>query len=95
MADRVLLDRAGVARKLGVTVEWLYRNLGPLTIDGFPRPAFGRMSGARWDSAAIDRWLDAKLPPTGGPAPSGAGAADAWADALDARAADLAAAIGS
>jgi len=63
MTDRTLLDRAGVARKLGMTVETLYRRLAELEADGFPKPVHGRMSGARWDPVAIDRWLDRKLPP--------------------------------
>lgn len=89
--DRTLLDRQAVARRLNISVEVLYRRVAQLYADGFPRPALGQMSGARWDPVAIDRWLDRKM------------AADGLADAgndndeearfaalLDARAAELA-----
>jgi len=90
MTDRVLLDRAGVARKLGISVERLYRHLRQLERDGFPAPVFGRMSGARWDSVAIDRWLDMKLPGS----PPAAGDHDDWAERLDGRVALVAAGLG-
>jgi len=87
MADRTLLDRAAVARRLGISVERLYRQRRALEADGFPAPAFGRMSGERWDPAAIDRWLDAKLPPakTAGFPNCDSGTEDDWADRLDGR----------
>lgn len=50
-----LLDRAGVARRLSVSMDWIYRNIDRL--DGFPPPVFGRGRGARWDPLAIDKWL--------------------------------------
>ena len=87
MADRTLLDRAGVARRLGISVESLYRKLPELYAQGFPKQALGRMSGARWDPAAIDRWLDAKI--TAGASSNNAKPnqteSDPWADRLDNR----------
>lgn len=61
MTDRTLLNRAQVARRLGLSIEQLYRNLKSLEADGFPKAALGTMSGARWDPAAIDTWLDRKI----------------------------------
>ena len=60
MAD--LIDRAAVARKLGMTVEKFYRRQTELManpINPFPGPVLGAMSGARWNPTAIDRWIDA------------------------------------
>lgn len=92
MADRTLLDRPAVARKLGISVERFYRNRRQLEADGFPRPAFGRMSGERWDPVAIDRWLDGKLPGGASAAiTSGQDDGDEWAIRLDRRAALVAA----
>lgn len=90
--DRTLLDRAGVARKLGITVEKFYRNRPELEADGFPRPVLGNMSGARWDPAAIDRWLDSKIA-QGAPAIAAGGTVDI-ADDLDRNAAAIGARFG-
>jgi len=90
MTDRTLLDRSAVARKLGITVEKFYRQRPDLEAEGFPAPAIGRMSGARWDPVAIDRWLDRKLS-TPAPAASGAGKVEDWGAELDRNAAALAA----
>lgn len=63
MTDRTLLDRAGLARRLNISVEKLYQKLPSLiATGGFPPPVWGNMRGARWDPVAIDLWLDAKLP---------------------------------
>lgn len=89
MADRTLLNRPAVARRLGISVERFYRNRRELEAAGFPKPAFGRMSGERWDPLAIDRWLDAKMrstsPAAPAPAKSGQDQDDEWAAKLDGR----------
>lgn len=95
MLDRILLDRAGVARKLGISVEQAYRHLpGMIAAQGFPRPVWGNARGARWDPVAIDRWLDSRLTPaanSNAPATEAAAANPDAVDALlDSRAAKLA-----
>lgn len=97
MLDRTLLDRAALARKLNTTVERLYRHLpGMIAAEGFPPPVWGNSRGARWDPAAIDAWLDSKLPGraaanSNAPAARAAEAnPDADAALLDARAALIA-----
>lgn len=60
--DLHLIDRAGVARKLGITVEKFYTRypkLLALPNNPFPGPVLGNLSGARWDPRAIDRWIEA------------------------------------
>lgn len=59
---RRLIDRAGVALMLGITVEKFYRRYAELRANPanpFPGPALGNQSGARWDPLAIERWIDA------------------------------------
>lgn len=73
---------------MGVSVEILYRQRRELEAQGFPKPAFGRMSGERWDPVAIDRWLDAKIKGNHTPVERAAASAqdnDEWASTLDAR----------
>lgn len=89
MSDRTLLDRAAVARRLGISVEVFYRNQRTLFADGFPQPALGRMSGARWDPVAIDRWLDSKIASPAAATPADDDL-DRWGAALDASADRLA-----
>jgi predicted DNA-binding transcriptional regulator AlpA len=95
MADRTLIDRPAVARRLGITVECFYRRLVELYADGFPKPAIGRMTGARWDPVAIDRWLDGKIKTPKAPAApaNGQDNSDEWAAKLDGRVALVAAGV--
>lgn len=93
MSDRTLLDRAGVARRINITVERLYRQLpGMIATEGFPPPVWGNMRGARWDPVAIDKWLDSRLAPVANAPAARAAEAnpDAAAALLDFRAAQLA-----
>jgi predicted DNA-binding transcriptional regulator AlpA len=95
MSDRDLIDRAALARKLGIEVETLYRDLPRMiATKRFPAPAWGNGRGARWDPVAIDRWLDAKLPDgtnsNAVPNTDGATTPGNVADLLAARAAKLA-----
>lgn len=60
MSSRRLLTRDQVAERLQLDLRALYRKMPELRALGFPAPAFGNMRGARWDPAAIDRWLDAR-----------------------------------
>lgn len=63
--SRQLLAAPAVAKLLGHSSSWFYRNRGRLEEQhGFPAPVAG--CGLRWDSAAIHRWLDAQQAP--GPA---------------------------
>lgn len=62
--DRTLLNRVQVAARLGHNIAWFYKNYSRLSRAGFPQPVLGGMRGARWDPAAIDRWLDSRLPAT-------------------------------
>jgi predicted DNA-binding transcriptional regulator AlpA len=83
MTDRTLLDRAQVAKRLGLTVETFYRNSATLRADGFPEPTLGRLSGARWDPAAIDAWLDHKIQTVVRTDPADTAEAERWAARLD------------
>lgn len=69
---RRLLSRAELASRLGHRVDWLNRHYPELALDGFPAPALGSRAGARWDPAAVDAWLDRKLPAPPAPAPDAA-----------------------
>ena len=61
MPERILLTSAQVAARLGHKASWFLRRRPSLEADhGFPRPVDG--CGMRWDPAAIERWLDARLP---------------------------------
>lgn len=82
MTDRTLLNRAQVARRLGITVERFYHKTAELAADGFPAPAHGRGVGARWDPVAIDRWLDRKIPKDRGDQVQGAAPDDDYFAAL-------------
>ena len=84
MTDRTLLDRAGVARRLNVTVEWMYQHLASL--EDFPKPVFGVMRGSRWDPAAIDSWLDRRMAPADRLRLATARDEPDWGALLDARA---------
>ncbi|HSV29618.1 MAG TPA: hypothetical protein VLL76_08660 [Candidatus Omnitrophota bacterium] len=81
MHDRQLIDRAAVARMLGMTVEKFYKRYADLhahKTNPFPGPVLGSMSGSRWDPLAITRWIDAggeHPPPPTSPPPAPAGAA--------------------
>lgn len=58
---RELLTAPEVARKLKRSAGWFYRNRARLEeVHGFPPSILGL--GARWDSLAIDRWLDQQMP---------------------------------
>lgn len=60
---RSLLSRAEVAERLSISPDAFRRRYVDLRADGFPAAVFGEATaGARWDPAAIDRWLDLKLP---------------------------------
>ena len=59
---RALLNRQQLAGRLGYTVDWLYAHLAELLDAGFPPAAYGAGSAARWDPAAIDAWLDSRMP---------------------------------
>lgn len=61
---RDLLDSAGVAAKLNLSVESFRSTRERLYAQGFPPPVFGnsRYGHGRWDPAAIDRWLDTRMP---------------------------------
>jgi predicted DNA-binding transcriptional regulator AlpA len=59
--DRTLINRAAVARRLGHSLEWLYKNMRELLAQGFPMPVVGNLRAARWDPVAIDRWLDRRM----------------------------------
>lgn len=60
---RDLLTRDQVARKLAKTGCWFQRHRKALEAgDGFPPAVLGRGRGARWDPAAIDAWLDQRMP---------------------------------
>ncbi len=63
MTDRTLIDRPAVAARLGHSVEWLYKHMPDMLAAGFPMPVIGNQRSARWDPRAIDRWLDARMPP--------------------------------
>ncbi len=81
-----LLTHTEVAKRLGHTPKWLYRNLKRLQREsGFP---LAIPVVRRWDGAAIDRWIAAKSTP----AVSGSAPLDdaAMAALLDQRAAQLA-----
>lgn len=56
MSDRRLLPTIEVCRKLAVSRDWFSRHRKALEAEGFPPPV--PHFGLRWDSAAIDRWLD-------------------------------------
>lgn len=61
---RKLLNAKAVADKLGRTHNWFCREKQNLYRQNFPRPVLGdRKHGhARWDPAAIDAWLDLRMP---------------------------------
>lgn len=57
-----LIAREAVAGMLGMTVDKFYHRLRDLQanpLNPFPGPTLGRMSGARWDPRAIERWIAA------------------------------------
>lgn len=60
---RRLLSTSEVSEKLGFSPQWLYKARRMLESRGFPAPIFGGGRGrhARWDEAAIDRWLDLQI----------------------------------
>lgn len=57
---REILTAAQVARRFQRTARWFLRNRAALEARGFPTPIDG--CGMRWDSAAIDDWLDRRRP---------------------------------
>ncbi len=87
-----LIDRAEVAHRLGISLDKLYQRLPQLRtnpVNPFPGPVLGNMRGARWDPAAIDRWIaaggeHATQPPAAGPAAAPGPGAIAVSDALGA-----------
>lgn len=62
--ERRLMGPDEVAEKLGYSRIWLTRNRVHLETLGFPPPVLGGGNGSpyRWDSRAIDLWLDSLLP---------------------------------
>jgi predicted DNA-binding transcriptional regulator AlpA len=62
MSNRDLLTRDQVARKLSQTADGFSRKRKGLEAEGFPPAVLGRGRGARWDPAAIDAWLDQRMP---------------------------------
>lgn len=60
-----LLDQSGVAAMLGYSADWFLKNHARLEASGFPRPVLNqdRHSGKRWDSKAINLWLDRQMDP--------------------------------
>jgi hypothetical protein len=88
-----LICRAELSRRLGVSIEKLYRELGnwmEAPINPFPKPILGRGRGERWNPLAVDRWIENG----GSNATLGAGNAPNqetnWAAKLDANAAQIA-----
>lgn len=73
MTDRTLLDRNDVALRLNITLQKFMRSRDALAKEGFPPPVLGTRAGERWDPAAIDRWLDLRMPAELRPGPSSAG----------------------
>ncbi len=73
MSGLHLIDRAQVARKLGITVEKFYCRYAALRahpVNPFPSPVLGDRAGSRWNPAEIDAWIiaggeRATLPPAG------------------------------
>lgn len=66
-----------------IFARWLKRK----EAEGFPPPVLGRGRGARWDPAAIDAWLDSRMPAHLRPelrheGPTGEIDLDAWRDKL-------------
>ena len=56
-----LICRAELSRRLGVSIEKLYRELGnwmEAPINPFPKPILGRGRGERWNPLAVDRWVE-------------------------------------
>jgi predicted DNA-binding transcriptional regulator AlpA len=86
---RVLTLRQAALR-IGRTVPWLYKakNRKALEARGFP-PPLPTPGQIRYDGEAIDRWLDAQMPPALRPTSQSPG--DQWASELDKRAATIAA----
>lgn len=87
---RRVLGLRDTAAKIGRSVAWLYKkhNRRALEAKGFP-PPLAIPGLLAWDEVAIDRWLDAQMPPA--LRPRDADLPDQWAGELDARAARLAA----
>ncbi len=57
--DRTLLSSAQVAQRLAHATHWFYRHKKRLIErEGFPPPVLAN----KWDPAAIDAWLDARMP---------------------------------
>ncbi|MBF0391207.1 MAG: hypothetical protein HQL38_00870 [Alphaproteobacteria bacterium] len=88
----VLIDRAAVARLLGIRLKKLYRCIGRLRrnpANPFPPPVLGRGAGARWNPRDVQRWIEA-----GGEFAEalelGCAERDDWAERLDDRARRLA-----
>jgi len=97
MAD--LITRAALARMLGLTVEKLYKRQKELEanpVNPLPGPVLGNMSGARWDPAAIERWIAAggehapANPATTAPLASAKASVEDWGAQLDSNARRLA-----
>ncbi len=57
---REILTAPQVAALLKRSLGWFQRNRASLEERGFPRPIDGL--GMRWDSAAIEDWLDRQRP---------------------------------
>jgi len=60
VTGREILTGPQVAARLKRSLGWFHRNRPTLEAKGFPRPVDGL--GMRWDSAAIDDWLDGQRP---------------------------------
>ena len=59
---RMMLSRNEVANRLGHRPEWFARHLRDLQeTRGFPIAVLGSGRAQRWDSLAIERWLDRQL----------------------------------
>ncbi|MBF0375236.1 MAG: hypothetical protein HQL39_17700 [Alphaproteobacteria bacterium] len=87
-----LIDRAAVARLLGIRLEKLYRCINRLRrnpANPFPSPVLGRGAGARWNPGDIQRWIEAGGE-HGAAIHLGGPERDHWADLLDDRARHLA-----
>ena len=60
---RRLLCTQDLAKLLGRTPDWFYRNRKNLIeTEGFPQPVRG-LGTSMWDVEAVEAWLDAQRPP--------------------------------
>jgi predicted DNA-binding transcriptional regulator AlpA len=66
MTTRRLINAHEVARILGFSKAWFDKHRARLERDhGFPAPVLDadEFGGRRWDSRAIDAWMDSRMDP--------------------------------